>query len=372
MTETTAKPALIPVLKRRLRSLSYLAGATGLAVLLAGVALWQRASLGEPDFKVVKLFPDLKEEDGDIATIQVETKTASFNIARTADGRWTLPDRAGYPADINTVRKTVRGLAELELIEEKTGRADMQDKLGLGLPKSGGTGTLVTLKDSKGDVLATLIAGTAVEGQSAGGRQAIYVRRPDQQQAYIARGSFQAVTDQTQWLDKAFIDLARDRVKSAAIAPFKGRPYAVARDKPENPNFTLQGQIPPGRVLRTEGEPNGLGNALLGISFDDVRAISLFDFSKPATAVYQTFDGLTVTLKLIEKDTDFWIAVEAAADPSAAPAPAKPGDTNLKPDVAKEAKELNAVVGGWAYKIPRYKGALLTAPMDDLLRPVGG
>jgi hypothetical protein len=44
----------------------------------------------------------------------------------------------------------------------------------------------------------------------------------------------------------------------------------------------------------------------------------------------------------------------------------------LKPDVAKEAKEINALVGGWAYKIPRYKGTLMTAPMEDLLRPIGG
>jgi hypothetical protein len=43
----------------------------------------------------------------------------------------------------------------------------------------------------------------------------------------------------------------------------------------------------------------------------------------------------------------------------------------LKPDVAKEAKELNAVLNGWAYKIPRYKGTLLVTPMTDLLKPVG-
>ena len=43
----------------------------------------------------------------------------------------------------------------------------------------------------------------------------------------------------------------------------------------------------------------------------------------------------------------------------------------LKPDVAKEAKDINDTVAGWAYKVPRYKGVLLSTPMEDLLRPVG-
>lgn len=372
MTDTIANP-LIPVLKRRLRALSYLAGATGLAVLLAALALWQRASIGEPSFKPVLMFAGLKAKAEDIATIQIETKSSSFNVARTADGKWNLPDKAGYPADFNAIRKTVRGLAELMLVESKTGRADWQEKLGLGLPKSGGSGTLVTLKDAKGEVLATLIAGSAVEGEGAGGRQALYVRRPDEPQAYVARGNFQATTDQTQWLDKAFIDLARERIKSAAIKPFKGRPYTVTREKPDSANFRIVEALPAGRVLRTENEPSSVGNALLGLSFDDVKPLSMVDFASAAGATFETFDGMTLTIRIVEKDRDFWLAVEAAANPSAPPpTPAKPGETQLKPDIAKEAREINAVVSGWAYKIPRYKGTLMTAPMEDLLRPVGG
>lgn len=371
MTDTAAKP-LIPVLKRRVRALSYLAGATGLAVLLAAVSLYQRASTGEPDFKPVRMFADLEKRLEDVAAIQIETKAASFNVVRDAQGNWTLPDRAKYPADFDTVRKTILGLAELDLVAQKTSRAESQEKLGLGVPKTGGSGTLVTLKDGKGEVLASLIAGATAEGESAGGRQAIYVRRPDEQQTYVARGTFQATTDQAQWLSKAFIDLARERVKTVLMKPFKGRPYTVTRAKPEDANFRIVEAIPAGRQLRTETEPNGIGNALIGLSFEDVKAQQLVDFTGAASFTAATFDGLTLGIKVVEKDRDFWIAVEAVADPSVQPPPAKPGETKLKPDVAKEAKEINGVVAGWAYKIPRYKGTLMTAPMEDLLRPVGG
>jgi hypothetical protein len=371
MTDTAAKP-LIPVLTRRVRSLSYLAGATGLAVLLAAVAVFQRGSTSEPAFKPVRMFASLEKQVEDVAAIQIETKSASFNVVRDAQGLWTLPDRAKYPADFNTVRKTILGLAELDLVAQKTSRAESQEKLGLGPPKTGGSGTLVTLKDGKGEVLASLITGASAEGESAGGRQAIYVRRRDEPQTYVARGTFTATTDQALWLDKAFIDLARDRVKAVVMKPFKGRPYTVTRAKPEDANFRIVEAIPAGRQLRTETEPNSIGNALLGLSFEDVKAQSLVDFTGAATFAVATFDGLNVGLKIVEKDRDFWIAVEAAADPSVQPAPAKPGDKTLKPDVPKEAKEINGTVGGWAYKIARYKGTLMTAPMEDLLRPVGG
>lgn len=364
---------IVPVLKRRLKSLTYLGGATAVAVLLAGVAVWQRASTGEPEFKTQRMFPQLESALKNVATIQIETKKAAFNVSRTASGEWKLPDKANYPADFNAVRKTILGLSELDLVEPRTSRPDWQEKLGLGLPKTGGSGTLVTLKDGKGEVLASLIAGASVEGASAAGRQAIYVRRPNQDQTFVARGNFSVPGEEAQWLDKAFIDLARDRIQSASIKPIKGRGYSVTRAKPQDPNFRVVDAIPAGRVLRTENEANGVGNALIGLSFDDVEPQTKFDFSNNAAhADFVSFDGLTLSLSLIEKDRDLWMTVHAVAAPEPAVPPAgASSDTKLKPDVAKEAKEINDVVAGWAYKIPRYKGVLLSSPLDDLLKPVG-
>jgi len=369
---TAAASPLIPVLKRRLKSLTYLGAATGIAVLLAAIAVWQRASTGEPEFKSERMFPALETSAKNVATIQVETKKAAFNVARTADGAWRLPDKSNYPADFNTIRKVILGLSELDLVEQRTARADWHERLGLGLPKTGGSGTLVTIKDAKGEVLASLIAGSSVEGASAGGRQALYVRRVNQEQTFVARGNFSDPTELSQWLDKAFVDLARDRVKTAALKPLKGRAYSVARATPQDQNFRVVDAIPAGRILRTENEANGIGNALLGLSFDDVEPQSKVDFTNAAHANFVSFDGLTLSLSMVEKDRDFWMTVNAAGNLQPE-LPAAPGSTapKLKPDVIKEAKEINDVVAGWAYKIPRYKGALLSAPLEDLLKPVG-
>lgn len=372
MSQAEAKPPVIPVLRRRLRALTTLAAVTGIAVILAAIALWQRAATGLPAFEQQRMFPSLRESMNGVTTIQIETKDVSFNVVRKEEGRWIVPDKANYPADFATIRKTILGLADLNLVERRTARADWHDKLGLRLPKSGGSGTLLTLKDAKGEVLASLIIGENVEGASAGGQQAVYVRRPTDPQTYVARGNVSPPTGQAQWLDKAFIDLARDRVKTVAMKPFKGRAYTVTRDKPQDENFRIVESIPAGRVLRTENEPNGIGNALLGLSFDDVKPQQGLNFTNAAGVAFLTFDGLTLNLSLIEAENEFWMTVAAVASAGVQPPPTSSGaSAALKPDVAKEAKEINALVVGWAYKIPRYKGTLLTAPLEDLLKPVG-
>lgn len=373
MTDAAAAKPLIPVLKRRQRALAYLAGVTGLFVVLAILTIWMRATESRPVFPVVRMFPALAEKVDDVAAIQIETKDASFNVVRDAKGEWTLPDKSGYPADFNQVRATILGLAELDLVDARTTRSDWHERLGLSLPKTGGSGTLVTLKDGKGEVLASVIAGVTVEGGSTDNRQAIYVRRANDAQAYVARGNFKPETQQSQWLSKAFIVMARDRIKTAVIKPLKGRTYTVTRAAPKDENFRVVEQLPPGRILRTEGEANGVGNALLGISFEDVTPASKIDFTNAARAAYMTFDGLSLSLSLVEKDRDFWLAANAVSTPVPAPppAPGKPADTQLKPNVDAEAKEINKLMAGWAYKVPRYKAVLMTAPLDDLLRPVG-
>jgi len=375
MTETTTR---VPVLRRRMRELTYLAIATGVAVLLALAAVWMRAASVQPEFRHELVFPDLVAKANEVATVLIESKTSAFSITRNAEGRWVLPGKFGYPADFNLVRKTVVALSELEAVDQRTARADWHERLGLGAPKTGGSGVLITLKDSQGNVIASLVTGQTVEGAAAAGKTALYARKGDSPQTYVILGSYTAQPDQAQWLDKKFVELARDRVKTVAMQPLKGPAFSVTRAKPDDQNFTVVEPLPRGRVLRTEAEPNGVGNALLGATFEDIAKANTLDFSHAAHATFTTFDGLTINVSAIEKDRDFWITVAATGTPQpAAPTPAPtpgapPPDASLKPDVVKEAAEINGMTSGWAYKVPRYKGVLLNATLEDLLKPVGG
>jgi len=85
-----------------------------------------------------------------------------------------------------------------------------------------------------------------------------------------------------------------------------------------------------------------------------------FDFSDAAHSarvVTKTFDGLTVTVNVIQQGADYWATVSAD------------GST---PEGRNEARQINARATGWAYKLPPYKGAQFTATLESILKPKGG
>jgi hypothetical protein len=74
--------------------------------------------------------------------------------------------------------------------------------------------------------------------------------------------------------------------------------------------------------------------------------------------VTKTFDGLSVTAAVVKSGDAYW--AEFGAVPLV-----------NKPEIGKEARSIGAHASGWAFKLPDYKGAQLTAPMESLLKPKG-
>ena len=74
------------------------------------------------------------------------------------------------------------------------------------------------------------------------------------------------------------------------------------------------------------------------------------------TAVLTTFDGLTVTLRLVSRDKTDWAAIEVSGSGAAQP----------------EAKALNATLKPWAFALPADRAALLRTKLGDLVEPAKG
>ncbi|MGH9439020.1 MAG: hypothetical protein ACRD22_14270, partial [Terriglobia bacterium] len=71
------------------------------------------------------------------------------------------------------------------------------------------------------------------------------------------------------------------------------------------------------------------------------------------SARYQTFDGLVVDLRMVERGKTDWIAVAASGSGKAAAA----------------AQAIERRVRPWIYAIPIYKAALLQTTLASLLMP---
>jgi hypothetical protein len=344
----------------RRRNLAILAGVAVVMFLLAVVALWHRQSESEPRYVPESFFPKLAQHVREIADIRISSKSGTFDVMFKPEAGWVLPQHDNYPASFERLRETVVGMAALETIEPKTARVEWLPLVNLDAPPRG-NGTEISLLDEHGHVIAAMIAGKTVDIGDQTGAEGLFVRKPDSNQAWLLRSVFEPKASPAQWLDKNVMDVDRARIREVDVDPAGSPSFVVVRLKPSEPSFDIVG-IPPGRQIAFEGAADGVAAAITEFTFDDVRPARDFDFSDPsktARLVTKTFDGLTVTMQVIQQGNDYWAVVSADAQPG-----------NLM--AGKEAREINAHANGWAYKLPQYKGQLFMTTLASLLKPVGG
>jgi hypothetical protein len=110
--------------------------------------------------------------------------------------------------------------------------------------------------------------------------------------------------------------------------------------------------------FKSDSTTSGPATALETLDLDDVKPTG--DLPVPdkdvVTASFTTFDGLTVDLRLMERDEGNWIAISATGA----------GSTEA------EAKKIEDKFSHWTYAIPAYKANLLKTKLADLVEPAKG
>jgi hypothetical protein len=342
----------------RKRNLLILGIAAVALIALAALALHRQQAESSHHYVSETFFPGFASHVREVARVHVVSKAnGAFDVAFKPEKGWVIPSRNDYPASFEKVQRTLVGLATLQTIEPKTARPDWLSYLGLDSPSTGGKGVLIEAFDEKGNALASVIVGNGIDIGDVSGQVGLYIRKPDSTQSYLARGVLEPASDPADWMDKTVMDIDRARIREADVEPADGTLYVVLRDKPSDPDFHLA-QIPHGRETANAAVADEVAAAIVGFSFDDIRAAKDFDFSKTSRLVTKTFDGLTVTVLLIRQGADNWAEVEAEAAPGNAAA-------------GVEARAIDAHANGWAYKLPAYKAQQFMISIESLLKPVG-
>src|SRR6185295_1153316 len=127
-------------------------------------------------------------------------------------------------------RSVAVGMAELTTLEPKTANPDMLNFVGLAAPDKGGNGVEVVLNDAMGKPMGDIVVGQPQGAADELGRTGVYVRRPNENQTWLARGTLTPKPNAADWLDKNVINIARDRIKGASVTPASGPAYNLARD----------------------------------------------------------------------------------------------------------------------------------------------
>jgi hypothetical protein len=329
------------------------------AAAIAVVTAPQYASTAEVGRKV---FPDLMEKVDNVARIEIVHPEKTLNIKRQG-ASWNLAEADNYPAETKRLGKALLGLAQLELFEPKTRLKERYKELWVGDPqKKGGQAKLVTLFDKDGKIIDKIIIGRTkfdVEGSDAGG---VYLRRPDEEQSWVAKGELDIGYEQRDWYDRAFLDFDYKRFKNIVIRHPGGEVISVSKPDIKAEHFVLD-NMPAGKKLKSEFEVDDIATVFAGFRVDDVKKgdKETFPADKTITAEYMTFDGLKVDVALYVKEGVHWMKFKLTTLPGAAASEAG------KVDPIKDVERITPKIDGWIYDVSDYRVSALKKTLKDVL-----
>jgi hypothetical protein len=316
--------------------------------------------------KGAKLFPTLTRDADRIASITLKRADKSVTLEQEG-GAWSLKDRGGYPVQGERVRALLLKLADAELVGRKTRNPD---RFGLlELENVGGKDAksrLVTIVDAKGAKLAEAIIGKRSTEQFAAGKGGTYVRRPGEKETWLANAEIDIDPAITQWVDTAVFEAQIAKVRRVSVEFADGAKTIVEREagKPANKDGYKLVDMAAGKKLKTDYALEDVVNAFARMEMEDVRKAGATDAKpaagdkagKPATATFESENGLKITLTVRSQGDARWAMVTAT------------GDGEAKPDADK----ITVRTKGWEFKLPSWKHDQIFKTHDDLTAAASG
>lgn len=288
------------------------------------------------------LLPALASELGTVTALSVRRGSAAPVTMHQVDGRWTVAERADYPADVSKLRKLLLALSDAKIIEEKTSNPVNFPMIGVedpSLPGATGAEVIVTARDGK----LIVIVGKPV---GAGN----FARRGGENASYSVEPGISFETEPRFWIESRLIDIAAAAIQSIQVKPAGGPTYTVRRETaaggaPPGENFMLDG-TPPKRKAADSASLAPSPTAFSGLRADDVSKADDIDFSKATIATVTTSDGNVITITGAVNGDKHWIQLQASKDTA-----------------------LNAKAAGRAFEIASYRFDAIFRPLEQLLVP---
>jgi len=303
------------------------------------------------------MFPDLGQHLGEAAKVEITHQGKQTAIEKRADGAWGVASVSDYPAKDAKLRGLLIGLTELRLAEARTTDPAQFGRLGVDDPGAAGSSAdLLRLVNGAGSPVLSMIVGhRRVRGRGEVPDQ-LYVRRPGDDQVWLAEGSLQVDADPAQWLDRDVLSISHERIASVAVTHAAGDAGSANEG---SGGQTLGFERAGGRWALTspadhpkldDGKIDDVGRALELLTFQAVRAERDVAASEAGRAVFTTSDGLVVAVTVLHADKDMWTRFAVT------------GTEAVKPEVDRLTRRLS----GWVYQVGAWKEKALVPTLDDL------
>ena len=287
------------------------------------------------------LFPDLKDQLNDVTALRIERYDQDPVIINRDGSAWRVAARDGFPADVSNIREVLLAVAEAETIEAKTANPDMHGRLGLTGPGAENSkGTMITA--TVGETDYALVFGNVAQTSNR------YARKAGEDQTWLVNQNPDIPDSAGDWLVSDLVDIASTEVRSVTITHPDGETIHIGKAAEEDTNFTVS-DVPDGRELSYSTVGNGIAGALNDLDLDDVRRAIQDD--EAVITVFETFEGMTVTVRTVKTDDENWLSLEADGGPETG------------------AESLNTLASGWQFRVADYKANLFTRRWEDILEP---
>lgn len=345
------------------KSLLGLGIVTAVVAVAAAVGVARQHTVSQSFQDDSPVISGLEDKLNSVAEFSVKTGEGTFTIRRKGD-IWTMAEKGDYPVNQDVVRTMLFQLSQLRLAEAKTQMPERYPRIEVeDVDAKDAKSALLTVKDGSGGVLANLLVGKIKSDATGGGGAGVYLRKPGEAQAWLARGAFEMPRTAEVWLVKNIVDIGEKRIRRVVTIQPGGEKVTVFKDKPEDRTFTLEG-VPEGKKAK-DSELSGFGTALSGLDLGDVMPAARrpLPADKATRAEITTFDGLVIHVVLEKGDKGIYAHFEASAQP----ARGEPKAGENKIDVAKEAQDINARVGNWVYMVPEYKLSAFLKKRGELI-----
>ncbi len=319
----------------------------GAAATIGGALLLRPGTPPPPSPASAELaFPGLAQRLQGAARIEARRHDGAIELLRRGE-TWVLPARGGYPVRQEKVRELLVGLTELRLTEPRTANPDLLDRLGLEDPaRAGATSTLLRVLDAQGAPVAELVIGRRRVRTQGNVPESAYVRRPAENQAWLAEGRIPVDSDPQLWLDRDIANLPRERVRRVHVA--RAGEAALELTRGEGPEGRLAVTAPAEAPPTDEASLDEVARAFEFLTFLDVRVEADIPGTLLGEARFELTDNLAIVVRPRKDGEAIWVTLAAEGD--------------------DEATRLNARWRGWAYQVGQWKEKAFAPTLAELRR----
>lgn len=336
-----------------------LAALTLATTIGAAVAVINQPSTAPVAYVDEPAFPELRAAPDAVAKVIIQTRDGAITLTRSSPETWTSSDAFDYPAAGDKINKLVRQLNDMRLIEAKTASAERYARLEVEDVGEDANSRLIRLEDGEGRILAQALIGKRLFRLTGDANSGTYIRRPGEDQSWLASGGFDLEPEVEAWLDQIVVEIDREEVAKVDVALAEGEGYSVSRAAAGDP---LQfDQLADGETQKEGVNLVELASALTSVRLAAVKPKPRLIWPQGKNVVQvSTFDGLKLTVELALIDDEPWATFSAVAG-------ALPEDAAEADQVRQRIEAINDKTGAWAYQVNQSLYQRLTKPRDSWL-----